>query len=414
MGFSDEVRQLAEQVRRRITNVKSEEATKQALILPFFQVLGYDVYDPGEVQPEFVSDFAKKKSGGAFEKVDYAIHLNGAPVMLVECKVAGSEPQDADGQLARYFNATTTVKVGVVTNGTRYRFFTDLQAPNVMDPTPFLEFDVLSFTDRDADNVRAFAKSQFNAAAVQSYAEDIIYTQRIMALVDRTLRDPSESFVRYLLGEIDLVSGRVTSKVIERFQPIVRRSIQSTIVEMMTRGFQQEIASDAPAAPSVAPVAVAPASNGGSGGAPVVPAAVIAAGVTSATDSSPGESGRQVVTTADELELFEAVKAICAESWVKSPVSYKDTVSYFGINLGKVSRWFVRAFFNGPKKSLVFRLPLEQVQLVARGFESEAAPETFGKARVYVSGPKDAEKLRALVLLAYEEECKRGEQAGEE
>lgn len=407
MGFSDELRQLAEQVRRRVGNVKSEEGTKQALILPFFQVLGYDVYDPTEVQPEFVSDFAKKKSGGVFEKVDYAIHLNGAPVMLVECKVAGSEPQDADGQLARYFNATTTVKVGVVTNGTRYRFFTDLQAPNVMDPTPFLEFDVQGFTDRDADNVRAFAKSQFNAAAVQSYAEDIIYTQRIMALVDRTLRDPSESFVRYLLGEIDLVPGRVTSKVIERFQPIVRRSIQSTIVEMMTRGFQQEIASDAPAAPA----ATAVAAGGGAG--PVVPAAVIAAGVTSATDSSPGDSGRQVVTTADELELFEAVKAICAESWVKSPVSYKDTVSYFGINLGKVSRWFVRAFFNGPKKSLVFRLPLEQVQLVARGFEIEAAPETFGKARVYVSGPKDAEKLRALVLLAYEEECKRGEQEGE-
>jgi hypothetical protein len=119
MGFSDELRQLAEQVRRRVGNVKSEEGTKQALILPFFQVLGYDVYDPTEVQPEFVSDFAKKKSGGVFEKVDYAIHLNGAPVMLVECKVAGSEPQDADGQLARYFNATTTVKVGVVTNGTR-------------------------------------------------------------------------------------------------------------------------------------------------------------------------------------------------------------------------------------------------------------------------------------------------------
>jgi hypothetical protein len=101
-----------------------------------------------------------------------------------------------------------------------------------MDPTPFLEFDVQGFTDRDADNVRAFAKSQFNAAAVQSYAEDIIYTQRIMALVDRTLRDPSESFVRYLLGEIDLVPERVTSKVIERFQPIVRRSNTKSEAEL--------------------------------------------------------------------------------------------------------------------------------------------------------------------------------------
>ncbi len=418
MGFSDELRALSEQVKRRMPNVKSEEATKQALILPFFQVLGYDIYDPSEVQPEYVADFAKKKSNGTFEKVDYAVLRGGVPVMLVECKVAGSEPQDADGQLARYFNATTTVKVGVVTNGTRFRFFTDLQAPNVMDPAPFLEFDMLSFSDRDAENIRAFTKAMFNAAAVQSYAEDIIYTQRIMALVDRTLRDPSESFVRYLLSEIDLVPGRVTAKVIERFQPIVRRSIQSTIVEMMTRGFQQEIASDGATVAGTAggaSSAAAPTvtSGGASEGAKVVPAAVIAAGVTGATDSSPGESGRQVVTTGEELELFEAVKSICAESWVKSPVAYKDTVSYFGINLGKVQRWFVRAFFNGPNKSLVFRLPLEQVQLVARGFEVEAAPETFGKARVYVTGPKDVEKLRSLVLLAYEEEVKRGEQEPE-
>ncbi|MBL8681621.1 MAG: type I restriction enzyme HsdR N-terminal domain-containing protein [Myxococcales bacterium] len=126
MGFVDELRALSEQVKRRLANVKSEEATKQALILPFFQVLGYDIYDPSEVQPEYVADFAKKKSNGTFEKVDYAVLRAGVPVMLVECKVAGSEPQDADGQLARYFNATTTVKVGVVTNGTRYRRFGSL------------------------------------------------------------------------------------------------------------------------------------------------------------------------------------------------------------------------------------------------------------------------------------------------
>ena len=253
MGFAEDLRQLAEQVRRRIANVKSEEATKQALILPFIQVLGYDVYDPTEVQPEFISDFAKKKAGGGFEKVDYAVHLGGRPAMLVECKVAGSEPEDADGQLARYFNATTTVKVGVVTNGTRYRFFTDLQAPNVMDPAPFLEFDILSFSDRDADNLRAFSKTTFNAAAVQSYAEDIIYSQRIMGLVDRTLRDPPEAFVRFLLSELDLVPGRLTTKVIERFHPIVRKAVHSTIVEMMTRGIQQEIAGDAAAAAAPPP-----------------------------------------------------------------------------------------------------------------------------------------------------------------
>ncbi|MDP3279147.1 MAG: hypothetical protein Q8Q09_28405 [Deltaproteobacteria bacterium] len=93
MGFSDELRALSEQVLRRIPNVKSEEATKQALMMPFFQVLGYDIYDPSEVQPEYVADFAKKKSNGTFEgtlkKSDYAVLRGRVPVMLVECKVAG-------------------------------------------------------------------------------------------------------------------------------------------------------------------------------------------------------------------------------------------------------------------------------------------------------------------------------------
>ncbi|MDP3273838.1 MAG: type I restriction endonuclease [Deltaproteobacteria bacterium] len=403
MGFVDELRQLAEQVSRRIGNVKSEEATKQALVVPFFQVLGYDVFDPTEVQPEYVADFAKKKSGGTFEKVDYAIHLAGSPALLVECKAVGCVPEDADGQLARYFNATTTVKVGIVTNGTKYRFFTDLQAPNIMDTAPFFVFDLTAFTDREAESLRSFTKSSFNATAVQSYAEEIIYTQRIMALVDRTLRDPPEAFVRYLLNEIDLVSGRLTAKVVERFHPIVRKAIHSTIVDMMTRSITQEINAE-PSAPSVASAPSAAAN---------VPAAVLATGMTSATDSSPVEGSRAVVTTAEELDLFEAIKTICLDSGLKAPIAFKDTTAYFAINLGKVTRWFVRAFFNGPRKSLVFRVALEKVQIASRGFECEAAPDNVGKSRVFISSVSDVEKLRPLILLAFEEEVQRNEPEGD-
>lgn len=67
----------------------------------------------------------------------------------------------------------------------------------------------------------------------------------------------------------------------------------------------------------------------------------------------------------------------------------------------------MRAFTNGKKKSLVTRVPIEQALLLAKGFEVEATPESIGKSRVYFNMPSDIEKLRALVLVAYEDEVKR-------
>lgn len=386
MGLMEDLRQLAEQVRRRLEHIKSEEATKQALVLPLFQVLGYDVYDPTEVRPEYVADFAKKRPGGGMEKVDYVLNVGGAPGIFVECKPAGTPPEDHDGQLARYFNATPSIRVGVITNGVRYRFFTDLQSPNVMDARPFFEFDILHFSERDVENLRIFSRESFNAAAVQNAAEEIIYTDRLTSVVNDVLRNPSENFVRFLLGELDLVPGRVTAKVVERFTPIVRRAIQGTLLEMMTRSLQQEIAAPAIVAPTPAAPAVVPP-------------------VTAAPAASEGEG--RVVTTAEELELFAIVQRICATSPHSVPIAYKDTGSYFGINLGKVTQWFIRGFCTPPKMALVTRVPLEQARALAPGFEIDAPSEAMGASRVYFSAPSDVERMRPLVLAAFEDALRR-------
>ena len=60
----------------------TEEATKQSLVLPFLQCLGYNVFDPHEVEPEYTADIGSKQG----EKVDYAILSDGEPVILIECK----------------------------------------------------------------------------------------------------------------------------------------------------------------------------------------------------------------------------------------------------------------------------------------------------------------------------------------
>lgn len=392
MGLNEDLRLLSEQVRKRQAFIKGEEATKQALILPFLQVLGYDIYDPTETQPEYVADFAKKR-GGVMEKVDYALHLKGQPALFIECKAADATPEDHDGQLARYFNATPSVRIGVVTNGIRYRFFTDLQSPNVMDASPFMEFNVLAFTDRDVELLRPFMKESFDAASIQVHAEEIIFVDKVTALINELLRNPSESFVRFLLAEVELVSGRVTRNVVERFVPIVKKSIQTTLLDMMTKSIQQEIAQPNTSTAGPGPAAPQPPSP--------------AEALQRAAETAENGTGAQIETTEVELEIFRIVQRLCAESALKQAVNYKDSASYFGINLGKVTSWFLRAFTNGKKKSLVTRLPVEQAAMLAPGFEVEAAPDGIGKSRVHFNAPADVEKLRALVLVAYEDEVRR-------
>ena len=103
--------------------METEEATKHALVMPFiYQVLGYNVFDPTEVVPEFTADVGTKKG----EKVDYAIMSDGEPVMIFECKRYGSDlSADHTSQLYRYFGVTAA-RFGVLTNGAIYRFFRTL------------------------------------------------------------------------------------------------------------------------------------------------------------------------------------------------------------------------------------------------------------------------------------------------
>lgn len=390
MSFLDNVRRLSDQVRKRQPHIKGEEATKNALILPFLGTLGYDIFDPTEVQPEYVADFAKRKTGGPAEKVDYAIHLNGTPVMFFECKAADVDPSQHSGQLARYFNATTSVKVAVVTNGTRYLFFTDLEEQNIMGDKPFFVFDILMFSERDAETLETFSKQFFDATAVRTRAEDIIYTGKVTAYVNELLRNPSESFTRFLLSEINITTGKLTAKRVEKFVPIVKKAIQSTLLDMATRSIKLET-EEPPMALAAQPVAPAPPPP--------------------SAENAAQEAGKGIVTTQEELDAFEIVRRICDDSTAaqRAPVQYKDATNYFGINIGNQKKWFLRLFFDGKRKSVVSRVPREQAALLAPGFEVESPPESIGKSRVYVTGLKDLERLRPLILLAYEDEMKRSE-----
>jgi len=124
MDFKDQIKRLGEKVLKLRDQIQTEEATKNAFIMPFIHALGYDIFNPEEVIPEFIADIGIKKG----EKVDYAIQRNGMPVMLIECKWCNDCLDVYSSQLFRYFH-TTQSRFALLTNGVSYLFYTDLVEP---------------------------------------------------------------------------------------------------------------------------------------------------------------------------------------------------------------------------------------------------------------------------------------------
>ena len=119
MEFEESLNQVAAKVRDLKEGIETEEATKNAFIMPFIgQVLGYDVFNPTEVVPEFTADVGVKKG----EKVDYALVHDGQVQILIECKKIGVPLSlENASQLYRYF-AVTNARIGVLTNGQVWNF----------------------------------------------------------------------------------------------------------------------------------------------------------------------------------------------------------------------------------------------------------------------------------------------------
>ena len=188
MDFADQVLALATRIPKQLDHIQTEEATKNALVLPFINALGYNVFDPTEVVPEFTADVGIKKG----EKVDYAIKLDGKVIMLFECKQAGAElSRGHASQLFRYF-AVTEARVGVLTNGIKYHFFSDLEQPNKMDERPFLEFDMLDLRESLLPEMKQLTKSAFNIDQLLSSAQELKYTRALRNYLADQLAAPTD------------------------------------------------------------------------------------------------------------------------------------------------------------------------------------------------------------------------------
>lgn len=327
MDFIDELRQLATRAEKLVEQVHTEEATKHALILPFLQLLGYNIFDPTEVVPEFTADVGAKKG----EKVDYAILVDGAPVILIEAKAATAPlVVEAETQLYRYFTATGA-RFAILTNGVRYKFFSDLTEPNKMDREPFLEFDLMEIKEPVVAELKKFCRASLNVKELSETAVVLKYENRLRKMLEKELREPSDDFLRFWVERI--YEGKITAKVLERFRPIVTRSLTQHVNELISETIRSAITSKAPADGQEAE-----------------------AGQESGESKGGAEDDKGVETTLEELEAFFIVKSILRKQVDPNRIGYKDTVSRFNIMLdGKATRWVCRLRLRPRRKVLLLR-----------------------------------------------------------
>ena len=247
MDFVDEVRTRSGQFAKRVDHLETEEATKSSLVLPFIQMLGYEIFDPTDVVPEFTAGGPKKG-----EKVDYALMKDGKPTILIECKKYGTNlDQEKTFQLIRYF-AFTEAKFGILTDGIVYRFFSDLDKLNMMDAKPFFEFNMLDFSESGVEELKRFTKSAFNVEETVKAAATLKYTRGMKQAIARQLSAPDDEFVRWLARQV--YSKPLTQQVRERLTVLAKQAlrefvndhIKATLETALEEG-EAEVESETPA-----------------------------------------------------------------------------------------------------------------------------------------------------------------------
>jgi len=317
MDFADLINQLADRIIKMKHQLLTEEATKNALIMPFIQALGFDVFNPMEVIPEFTSDVGIKKG----EKVDYAIMQGNKIVMLIECKGVNDKLTNHDTQLIRYFH-TCDAKFAILTNGQVFKFYTDLEDQNKLDDKPFFEIDLLNIKEQQVVELKKFHKSNFDIEKIMSTASELKYTNAIKSVLNTELETPTESFVRYFISQT--YSGKATVKVVDQFTEIVKKAFNQWLSDKVSNrlksALEKETESDKEEAKKIAEAITA------------------------------DEPKKEIETTQLEIEGFLVVKSIIRSKAESAKIQYKDNQSYLAIYYDKQTQPICRLHFNKAQK----------------------------------------------------------------
>jgi hypothetical protein len=286
-------------------------ATYTTLWDTILQALGYDVFNPGEVVPEFTADVGTKKG----EKVDYAICSNGAVRILIECKPSSAALNvNHAAQLFRYFSVTDA-RLAVLTNGVIYQFYSDVEKPNKMDDKPFFSFSMDAIKPTDIKTLEKFSKASFDIDKIVQEAGNLKLQSLLRKALDKEFAEPSDEFIRLMSSRVH--DGKITAAIKENIGRMLVSTIATMIRELVTERLSSALDASNPAKDVEAEAIVE-------------------------------QPDTDVVTTAEEISGFHIVQAIASKLVDPKRIVLRDAKSYCAILLDNNNRKTIaRLHFNG-------------------------------------------------------------------
>ena len=331
--------------------IQNEENTKQSLINPFLVLLGYDVHNVDEVEFEYNANFSYKKS----DKVDYAIKFNEKPLFFIEAKKVMADLDMHIAQLEYYMSTNDNVKIGILTNGIVYRFYSYFEKSKKMDKMPFFIFDFENITDEAISILLLFCKDNLNLTELLKKGEELWYYNKITDKLKQILTKPNDDFIRLLAK--DYSPTKITAGVLEKFKPIVNKAITTAITDLTQEALVEEVVD---------------------------------------------EKGKMIVTTEKELKAFEMTKALLVKANKDiSNVDYKDTVSYFGIYNHNVNGWFVRFVLDQQPTLAMIRLEYTLAKEIPTDLKMQPLASK-GITKVFIESVEEVKKLEPFILRSFE------------
>lgn len=287
----------------------TEEAAKTALVMPFIQALGYDVFNPSEVVPEYTADVGTKKG----EKVDYAIFDGQKVSILIECKPASSELSlNHAGQLFRYFSVADA-RLAILTNGVVFQFYSDVDRPNKMDDKPFFTFSMDAIKPGDIKTLEKFSKAGFDIENIVQEAGLLKLQHLLRKELEREFAEPSEEFVRLMASRIH--EGKITAAVKEQYGRLLAGTIANLVRDLVNERISLALNASGPVIEEPHEALV---------------------------------TGEEVITTAEEISGFHIVQAIASRIVDPKRIIIRDAKSYCAILLDDNNRKTIaRLHFNG-------------------------------------------------------------------
>lgn len=360
-AFKQRVLAHTEHIKKVSEFCTTEETTKQALILPLLDILGFSAFDPTKVRAEHIADFPGAKAG---ERVDYALFSNGLPVMFIEAKACSQNLNNHCPQLSRYYNATPEVAISAITNGREWRFFTDLVNKNIMDDKPFLTLHLDKPTDDAAEQLLRFHHDQFQPDALRALAEESIYLSAFRDTIGEILKECDTDFVRYVAGRAN-IQRTFTARFLEQMQPIVKQALAHSVSALVATSLNKT------PDPAPDPVILAEIQDPD---APIV-----------------DPINPKIVTTANERKLFDTI----ADLLPGEDLQGRDTESYYAVLYqGKTNRWLVRYWGDKKTPTVQFGITLS----AAHKEEINRARMTMGAGdTVVLEKPENLLRLAGII-----------------